>query len=795
MALKAQVVEMFDHAYKNYMKHAYPFDELKPISCTARTRDPEDNRGTLDDVFTRNPLTLIDSLDTLAILGKWQDFRDGVKRVISVTRFDKNLTANVFEINIRLLGGLLSAHLIAIDPALNIMPDYNGGLLDLASDLGYRMLPAFDTPTGIPFGIVNLMHGVPKKPKNVVTPSESGTLLLEMGTLSRLTGNPRFEAVVKKAITAIFNQKTSLNLLGNEINLHTGAWTQKMSGIGAGLDSFYEYLIKGYLLLEDEDYLHMFRQLYSAVLKHVKLGSWYLGVHSATGSLTWTMASSLGAFWPGMQTLVGDIDLATEAHAAFHSIWRHVGVLPEGFDLRSEEVWSEGRGYPLRPEHAESAYMLYTATEDPWLLQVGRDIVTSLQNLTRSKCGFASIADVTTRRLDDRMDSFLLSETFKYLYLLFSYGDDTWFNPLHHLFTSEGHPLPVKLPLQTVTNRSVLMPRLTMAATSCKPPSYLARLGLAGQAAWGGAQQTGFNIKGTTKKEKRNGAKQEEKGVDLQEVLQEVQAQMMSMVVQGGKLDIQKMHQFVQSSHITVNHDGVVKVGQHQLGDLGFQKLGEQQLNQASGGSCPVSDDSSPGGPANLILEVLSPVALQDEHSVVSGVFGPVTADPVEGEMLGAIPAHGCTILTNAATMKGKVCFVLRGQCTFFQKVKQCETAGALAAVVVSNSEYVFTMSGDGSGQMVSIMAVMLPKAFGTQLLESLELVRVKLRHDSLAVATQEYVVNMPILMADGTQMMASWRLVQGEEKEAEQAVIRASSTEGGAEPSAMKASDEDELL
>lgn len=60
--------------------------------------------------------------------------------------FDVDVRVNVFEANIRLLGGLLSAHLLASDQRLGriLMPGgYAGGLLDLAHSLGLRLLPAF----------------------------------------------------------------------------------------------------------------------------------------------------------------------------------------------------------------------------------------------------------------------------------------------------------------------------------------------------------------------------------------------------------------------------------------------------------------------------------------------------------------------------------------------------------------------------------------------------------------------------------------------------------------------------
>ena len=65
--------------------------------------------------------------------------------------FDLDVRANAFEMNIRLLGGLLSAHLLAEDSTLGLMPrGYAGGLLDLALQLGERLMPAFTaSPTGV----------------------------------------------------------------------------------------------------------------------------------------------------------------------------------------------------------------------------------------------------------------------------------------------------------------------------------------------------------------------------------------------------------------------------------------------------------------------------------------------------------------------------------------------------------------------------------------------------------------------------------------------------------------------
>lgn len=62
---------------------------------------------------------------------------------------------------------------------------------------------------------------------------------------------------------------------------------------------------------------------------------------------------------------------------------------------------------------------LYRATGDPFLLQVGEDILRSIQHSARTSCGYATIKNVRDHSTEDRMESFFLAETTKYLYLLF----------------------------------------------------------------------------------------------------------------------------------------------------------------------------------------------------------------------------------------------------------------------------------------------------------------------------------------------------------------------------------------
>lgn len=102
--LMEKAKEMFYHAYNNYMEHAYPADELMPLSCKGRWRTKGNNRGDMDDVLGNYSLTLIDTMDTLVVLGDLPEFDRAVSKVITDVTFDRDVVVSVFEINIRVLG-------------------------------------------------------------------------------------------------------------------------------------------------------------------------------------------------------------------------------------------------------------------------------------------------------------------------------------------------------------------------------------------------------------------------------------------------------------------------------------------------------------------------------------------------------------------------------------------------------------------------------------------------------------------------------------------------------------------
>lgn len=97
-----------------------------------------------------------------------------------------------------------------------------GSLLDLAERFANKLLTAFNTKTGMPYGTVNLKYGVHKHETPITCTACIGSYILEFGTLSRLTGNPHYERVALKALKALWNLKSAIGLVGNHIDVQTG---------------------------------------------------------------------------------------------------------------------------------------------------------------------------------------------------------------------------------------------------------------------------------------------------------------------------------------------------------------------------------------------------------------------------------------------------------------------------------------------------------------------------------------------------------------------------------------------
>jgi hypothetical protein len=499
-----------------------------------------------------------------------RDFQDGVASLVlqygdgtsgssgkglRARGFDVDSKVQVFETVIRGVGGLLSAHLFAsgelpidgYNPKLakiyskarlqqgEIPPiawpngfRYNGQLLRLALDLAQRLLPAFYTATGMPYPRVNLRHGIPfylNSPLNQDSdPDEfvqegaaeitetcsagAGSLVLEFTVLSRLTADPRFEQLAKRAFWAVWNRRSSIGLIGAGVDAENGQWIGPYAGIGAGTDSFFEYALKSHILLSGheqpnstipykpphkswldpntiynplsleenspEAFLAAWNEAHAAIKRHLYSGTHhphYVNVHLATGSPQAYWIDSLGAYYPGLLTLAGEVDEAIETNLLYTALWTRYSALPERWSVRDGHVDGGLGWWPGRPEFIESNYHLYRATGDPWYLHVGEMVLKDIKRRCWTSCGWSGLQDVRTGEKSDRMESFFLGETAKYLYLLFD--PDHPMNKLDaaYVFTTEGHPLLIPKKKAAPATR-----RKPTATKDLQPvPSVLAR--------------------------------------------------------------------------------------------------------------------------------------------------------------------------------------------------------------------------------------------------------------------------------------------------------------------------------
>lgn len=327
---------MFQHAYDGYLRHASNYDELRPLTC-----DGHDTWGSYS-------LTLIDALDTLATMGNFTEFRRAARLLEEKMDFDRDINVSVFETNIRIVGGLLSAHLLSKRAGVELEPGWpcKGPLLRLAEDVARRLLPAFVTNTGMPYGTVNLRYGVPKGETSITCTAGVGTFLIEFGTLSRLTGKTIYEDVAMKAVHALWAYRSPIGLFGNHIDVQSGRWTALDSGIGAGVDSLFEYLVKASVLLNRPELLELFHEARAAIDKYMRKEDWYVWVGMNKGRVTLPVFQSLEAFWPGILSIIGDTEPALRTISRYIGVWKKYGFLPEFYNIAAGEASPNREVYP-----------------------------------------------------------------------------------------------------------------------------------------------------------------------------------------------------------------------------------------------------------------------------------------------------------------------------------------------------------------------------------------------------------------------------------------------------------------
>ncbi|XP_016987331.1 endoplasmic reticulum mannosyl-oligosaccharide 1,2-alpha-mannosidase [Drosophila rhopaloa] len=450
---QSAVVAAFKHSWAGYKKYAWGHDNLKPISQYSHE-------------WFGLGLTIVDSLDTMYIMGLDDEFKEARDWVENSLRFDTKRDVNLFEVTIRVLGGLLSAYHLSGDTMF----------LAKAAELGNRLLPAFLSPSNIPYSDVNLgdlsAHSPKWSPDS--STSEVTTIQLEFRDLSRSTNVSVYEQVAHKVNEKVHDLDKNHGLVPIFINANTGTFRNYATiSLGARGDSYYEYLLKQWIQTGRKDndnlildYMQAIDGVLTQLMRRTPREHWvYIG-ELINGKDFKPKMDHLTCYLPGTlilghqngmpdSHLILARDLMDTCYQTYMMNPTHLAAEISYFALTEKDdqdiyVKPNDAHNLLRPEFVESLYYFYSLTGNRTYQDMGWTIFQAFETHAKVNAGYTSMGNVKNTqntRLRDLMESFWMSETLKYFYLLFS-DDRKEIDLDQWVFNSEGHPLPV-YPLKT----------------------------------------------------------------------------------------------------------------------------------------------------------------------------------------------------------------------------------------------------------------------------------------------------------------------------------------------------------
>jgi len=438
---REKVKDAMLHAWNSYVKYAWGMDELQPQS-----KNGVNSFGGLG-------ATLVDSLDTLYIMGLKDEFQKARDWVAESLSFDKDYDASVFETTIRVVGGLLSAYDMSGDKVF----------LEKAKDITDRLLPAWDTPSGIPYNSINLAHGRAHNfgwTNGDSILADSGTEQLELIALSQRTGDPKYQLKAENVILQLQKIYPSDGLLPIYINPQSGTSSYSTITFGAMGDSFYEYLLKVWIQGNKTESVKHYRQMWETSMEGLisltrkTTPSNYSYICEKNGGSFSDKMDELACFAPGMLALGASgygpekaeqiMNLAEELARTCYNFYQTTPtkLAGENYYFHPGQDMNVGTSWNiLRPETIESLMYLWRLTGNKTYQDWGWDIFQAFEKNSRIASGYVGLRDVNSGEKDDKMQSFFLAETLKYLYLLFSppsvISFDEW------VFNTEAHPLRI----------------------------------------------------------------------------------------------------------------------------------------------------------------------------------------------------------------------------------------------------------------------------------------------------------------------------------------------------------------
>jgi mannosyl-oligosaccharide alpha-1,2-mannosidase len=445
------VVQAFQDSYDAYSKYAWGFDELQPRSKSGKNWN--------DDPVNNMALTVVDALATAHLMGLHGLVDKALEYLVTNLSFDADTSISAFETTIRIIGSLLSIY--------ELRGEKEPAVLHKAAEIANHLLWAYNTTTGLPQQTVNLAthhHNNPDWSGGASVLSEFGTVQLEMRSLSYHTKNPIFDMKATHIMSIIEARAPKDMLCPVFMSVLSSNWMTDHVTIGALGDSFYEYLLKQWLLTNKTE--TKYKELYKRAARGIVDK---LVFKSKPSDLTYVAEWKRSDFYHKMDELacfVGGMlalgsqafdgeerakmmrtadEITTTCYEMFHR--QKSGIAPEYVEFPSGMDFVNGQGYYLlRPETMESIFYMWRLTKDPKWRERGWDIFSAIRTFCKTKesGGYAGIREVNVKEpiRDNLQQSFWLAETLKYTFLLFS--DDSTLDLNEWVFNTEAHPLKVR---------------------------------------------------------------------------------------------------------------------------------------------------------------------------------------------------------------------------------------------------------------------------------------------------------------------------------------------------------------
>ncbi|KAJ9456261.1 Mannosyl-oligosaccharide 1 [Diplonema papillatum] len=474
------------NCYKNC---AFGWDEVRPVACKGLVwaKPPPDGQPEEGSAEHKGiALTLIDALDTLHLMGLHSDFQEAVQYLERNHTFNTPGSVSVFEVTIRILGGLLSAYQLSNETVL----------LAKAVDLADRLFPGVGSQ-GLPRKYVDLSNAAregdaPRPGARGQAPclAEAGSVSLELLALAELSGQGRFARYARALSGQLYAAEPEDSLWSSALDIEPktrALWgLAKGKGkatVGGRVDSFLEYTAKLYLRTGEPAHLGVFSRAVSSIERRlvVRVGgrTFLRELHlesSAAGGRAVNRSDHLSCFLPGVYALMllncgpacagplrevmnrTAVELAETCFLMYSVGSPHLGLAPNAvlFDEKGEiRVGKFDRFNILRPEAVEAWYWLWRWTGDVKYRRWTRCVFESFRTFAKQKTtgGYFGIRDTTKETVKsdiaDKMHSFWLAETLKYMWMTFSEPSDILNDgfvrrapeqPLW-VFNTEAHPL------------------------------------------------------------------------------------------------------------------------------------------------------------------------------------------------------------------------------------------------------------------------------------------------------------------------------------------------------------------